>query len=100
MNANKNVAADENSDNDVAEVDKDQFELIELAKYWDEHIQDVIVDREKAQDYELLELNQIWMEQLTAYNHGNSSASKLRCSSSGKRSILKSPSNFNMRLKP
>ena len=38
MNANKNVAADENSDNDVAEVDKDQFELIELAKYWDEHI--------------------------------------------------------------
>ena len=100
MNANKGAAADEDSDDDVAAADKDKFELIELAKYWDEFVQDIIVDREKAEDHELLEMNQIWMENLLAYDHGNSSTSKKYCSSSGKKSILKSPSNFNMRLKP
>ena len=38
MNANKGAAADEDSDDDVAAADKDKFELIELAKYWDEFV--------------------------------------------------------------
>lgn len=79
---------------------KDGFDLADLARYWDEHIQDVIVDREKAVDNEIVELQQIWIEQLAVYDTGRSSVSRKNLNDSGKKSILKSPSNFNMRLKP
>ena len=55
-NTNKEAAADEDSDDALQGQDRDQFELTELAKYWDEHVQDVIVDREKAEDHELVEM--------------------------------------------
>ena len=74
--------------------------MIELARYWDEYIQDIIVDRDRAVDNELAELQQIWLEQFSTYNNGKNSLSKLSLDGSGKKSILKSPSNFNMRLKP
>ena len=41
----------------------DSFDLRELSRYWDEYIQDVIVDRSKAVDNELAELQQIWLDQ-------------------------------------
>ena len=34
----------------------DSFDLQELSRYWDENIQDVIVDRSRAVDNELAEL--------------------------------------------
>ena len=34
----------------------DSFDLRELSRYWDEYIQDVIVDRSRAVDNELAEL--------------------------------------------
>ena len=38
------------------EAEKESFELQNLARYWYEYIEDVIVDRNKAIDSELAEL--------------------------------------------
>ena len=39
---------------------QDDFDLLELSKYWDEDVVDVIVDRGTNDDRELLEMQQIW----------------------------------------
>ena len=46
---------DVDSDLEMKDVDE-EFELIQLSRYWDEHIQDVIVDRDKHVDNEIAEL--------------------------------------------
>lgn len=69
---------------------QDDFDLLELSKYWDEDVVDVIVDRGTNDDRELLEMQQIW--QLVIAKESSS----VHLEGSAQKSILKSPSNFNM----
>lgn len=94
MNRDSDAQGQEDDDSDDGSKE-DQFGLQDLTLYWEMHIEDVLVDRGKYDDRELLEMQQIWLDQLGV--DSASSKSKM-LSNSAKKSILKSPSNFKMRL--
>ena len=64
------------------------FNIGQLEEYWQDYIEAKVVDRGTDDDRELLQLQQVWIE-LTAKE-------KHLLTSSQKKSILKSPSNFGI----
>lgn len=58
----KQGSQDEPEPEDSDEEGLNGFAIDELARYWDEHIADVHVDRGKYDDRELLQMQQVWLD--------------------------------------
>ena len=96
MNRDSDAQGQDNDSDDGSK--EDSFGLQDLTLYWEMHIEDVLVDRGRYDDRELLEMQQVWLDQLTAAGIDSASSKSKMLSNSAKKSILKSPSNFKMRL--
>ena len=92
----KKEERDESQDSDNEDLngrEGNDFRLEDLHKFWDEYVEGCIVDRGRYEDRELLKNQRIWLKQIAEASGSNL---KLALTSSAKKSILKSPSNFNM----
>ena len=67
-------------DQDDADEDSDEFDFSELARFWDEHVETVIVDLGMNTDREMLEMQLIWLE-LTAREKPGSASRQFPTSS-------------------
>lgn len=69
----------------------------DLDRYWQEHVDGAFIDRGHYDDRELLQMQQVWLDQLRQAGL-TGSARKRGHNDSAQKSILKSPTDFKMRL--